>query len=148
MQNAPRRRRRTACFPIGGFALSLQFQIGITLLLLALAALFLLYPTSRRSVELADRQGRALHYARTELEEALQSDYSGLMLGERYSEYSEVREKPKGVEPPTVYRVRRRVTRPNSELQVKRIEVVVWWGADRSDGLRRVALCSAKGVYW
>lgn len=148
MQYAPQRREPLAFHGTGGFSLTLELLIGMTLLLITVLSLFLLFPTSERSVLLADKRSQALHQARMQLEEALTVEYSSLPLGESRIEQLVNHTKRRGVTLQTEFKTRVKVTQPDPNLDVKWVEVMVWWDGDEPEGLNRVTLSSAKGVLW
>lgn len=127
----------------GGYVLLAEVLLGLTLVLIALLAVFQLFFTSDATVGLADRSAQANQIARRYLEEELLKDYDDVVPST--GDVQVVHAIRRGTTLRTTFTYTVEVVEPDPAKRIKDVSVTVEWGTRPR---HRTTLSSAKGELW
>ncbi len=125
----------------------MELLLGLGLMSVAILTLFVLFPSSERSVKLSDNRTQALHLARRLMERKLALGYPDLSIGLEETTESVETTLRRGVRTKLDLKARIEVSQEDS-AEVKHIRVTVWWRDSNPGGESQVVLSSSKGKYW
>lgn len=113
-------------------SLLLEILLGMTLLIMAVMAVFALIPVGDRAVVNSDRSTQAHQLARRLLENEMSKDYGALTLGSSTGEKLLEHSRRNGVNISTKFHYEVAVTQPQLDQELKHVLVKVsWeWGGD------------------
>ncbi len=128
----------------------LEVLLGFSLILMALLAVFRLFPTSERAVVLSDRTAQAYHFATELLDDQLQRHFSALTVGSTEGVKVVQHSLRRGVPIETEFHYRMDITRPYSGRDIYHILVSVSWrdGSNEKPREASVVLEAEKGRLW
>lgn len=132
-----------------GVSLLLELLLGLTLVSLAILAIFGLFPMADRSVAQADRTTQASTMARSLLDQQLQRSYSELSTDPStylQGETSLVHTRRHGQNLGTKFQYKVEITQPEADREVKTVLVTVSWKT--GERVENVVLESRKGALW
>ena len=129
-----------------GFALTLELLLGMFLLVLAILALFTLFPTSDRAMANADNRAQALYLARQLMEKTMAEPYASLPVANSSGTQTVQPTLRRGARASLELLYRVEVTQPDPAKEIKDVIVVVSWSRQSRDS--QVTLSGSKGRLW
>lgn len=108
-------------------SLLLEILLGMTLLIIAVMAVFALFPAGDRAVVSADRATQAHHLARRLLETEMSKEYGALTVGLTEGRRQLQHSRRNGVDLSTTLRYQVEISVPEPDRELKRVLVRVSW---------------------
>lgn len=105
----------------------LELLLGFTVLIVAIFALFAVFPTGDKAAMRAARMSQASEIARALMEEELNKNYSSLVLGTTSGLRTSQGLTRHGSQVETVYDYTITITEPDPSKKYRNILVEVWW---------------------
>ncbi len=130
-----------------GGSLLLEILLGMTLLIMAVMAVFALFPVGDRAVVNSDRSTQAHHLARRLLEEEMSKEYASMPIGSVSGDKVLDHSRRNGVNIQTKFHYEVTIAQPDPDKELKQVVVKVRWERGSSDprDLAPVVLESMKG---
>ena len=129
-----------------GFALTLELLLGMFLIVLAIMALFTLFPSSDAALANSDQRSQALHLARELMEQNLATPYDSLSPGTSQGTRDIQSTLRRGARPVHEFLYRVEIVQPDPVKEVKNVTIEVRW--TRKDKESKVVLSGSKGRLW
>ena len=118
----------------------IELLIGFAIVLVALLAVFGLFPTAERSAVLADKSTHAYNFASQVLQNTLAKHYSTLTVGVVEDVEPMAHTLRKGIEAETEFHFRVEITKPYPSKEILNVVVDVTWTEGSGDELRPSAI--------